>query len=285
MRHNKIISKKRNSNIISWGIIFFCVLVLSGKAYSQTDLPFSSGEQLKFTIRYKYGILMVKAGSAEYKIKEQAFKGSPMIRASLSFRTNSTFDKIYKIRDTLYSYSKPSLEPVFHQKHLNEGKTQYTEEIHYKHFSPTFTSVQSKRYSDDDVKFDKILTSDGVGYDMLNIFMFARTLDYKKLQTGDSFPLTSFVGRDAVPMKARYMGQTIIDKGNIKYKTHLFEIDITDTAFSEQKTAMEMWISDDENRVPVKLRAKLKIGAAEAELSSTKGLKYPFSSKIEIPQK
>jgi hypothetical protein len=46
---------------------------------------------------------------------------------------------------------------------------------------------------------------------------------------------------------------------------------------------MEVWVSDDENHIPVKLKAQLKIGAAEAILSSCKNLKYPLSSEINIP--
>ena len=118
---------------------------------------------------------------------------------------------------------------------------------------------------------------------MLSIFTFVRTLNYSDLNAGDTFGLTSIVAKDIIPMNVRYMGQTVLDKGSTKYKTLRFEIDIVDPAFTEPKTAMEIWISDDKNHIPVKLRAKLKIGAAEAELTSAKNLKYPFDAKIEIP--
>ena len=78
------------------------------------------------------------------------------------------------------------------------------------------------------------------------------------------------------------MGQGIINKGNTKYKVLRFEVDIVDPAFEESKTAMEVWVSDDNNRIPIKLKAKLKVGAAEAEITSTKNLKHPFSAKTEI---
>ena len=86
----------------------------------------------------------------------------------------------------------------------------------------------------------------------------------------------------ACPLNIRYKGQAILDKGSIKYKALRFEVDIVDPAFDDHKTAMEVWISDDNNRLPLKLKAKLKIGAAEAEITSTKNLKHPFDSKIEM---
>ncbi len=267
--------------IIYASLLSLFFLSFSNDAFSQ-ELPFKPGESLNYTIHYKYGIVMAKAGTAQYDVKECLFRTKPAIRTSLSFKTTSMFDKVYKIRDTLYSYSTPELQPVFHRKYLHEGKTEYVEEIDYKKFSNTYTSVSSKRYNDDVVKFDTILFAKEKGYDMINIFTFARIVDCSSLKPGASFTITSFVGRDAVPMNIRYAGQTILDKGSVKYKTHKFEIDIIDPAFDEHKKAIEIWISDDDNRVPIKLRAKLKIGAAEAELSSFKNLKYPFDSRIEI---
>ena len=264
--------------------IFVSLLVYSSTLFAQQNLPFQSGEQLNFTVHYKYGIVMVKAGTAQYTIKDNTFfKGKPAIYTSLTFKTTGVVDAAFKVKDTLYSYFTPELIPVFHRKYLHEGKSHYIEDIEYKKFSKSSTSVQSKRVRDGNVRFDTLLITKGLGYDMLSIFTFVRTLNYSDLKTEDTFGLTSIVGKDVIPMNVRYMGQTILDKGTTKYKTLRFEIDIVDTAFTEHKTAMEVWISDDKNHIPIKLRAKLKIGAAEAELTSTKNLKYPFEAKIEIP--
>ena len=276
-----IIKNLKRRNKVFW--VFVSILALPSIVFAQQNLPFQSGEQLEYSVRYKYGIVMVKAGNAQYAIKDYTFKGNPAIRTSLAFKTTGIVDAAFKIKDTLYSFFTPKLIPIFHRKYLHEGKTHYIEEIEYKKFSESFTSVQSRRIKDGDVRFDTLLAAKGFGYDLLSIFTFVRTLNYADLKTRDTFGLTSFVGRDAVPMNVRYMGQTVLDKGYIKYKTLRFEIDIIDQAFTEPKTSMEIWISDDKNHIPVKLKAKLKIGAAEAELTSTKNLKYPFDSKIEIP--
>ncbi|MCL2649975.1 MAG: DUF3108 domain-containing protein [Candidatus Azobacteroides sp.] len=251
-------------------------------AQQEKDLPFQSGEQLNYNIYYKYGIMMVKAGTAQYDVKDNTFRGKPAIKTSLTFKTSGVVDKAFKVRDTLIAYSTSALVPVFHRKFLHEGKMNHIEDIDYKKFSTTLTSVQSKKYTPDAVKFDTLLTAKSMGFDMLSIFIFIRTLDYSKLKEGTAFGIASFVGKDVVPLNVRYMGQSIIDKGNTKYKTLRFEVDIVDRAFEEAKTSMEVWISDDNNRIPIKLKAKLKIGAAEAEIASTKNLKHPFASKIEI---
>jgi len=37
-----------------------------------------------------------------------------------------------------------------------------------------------------------------------------------------------------------------------------------------------MWISDDANKIPIKLRADLRVGSLTAELEEFKGLANPF---------
>ncbi len=145
--------------------LFAGLVIYSSSLLAQQDLPFQTGEQLNFTIRYKYGIVMVKAGTAQYAIKDYIFREKPAIRTSLTFRTTGVVDAAYSVKDTLYSYFTPELIPVFHRKYLNEGKTHYKDEIDYKIFSANFTSVQSKRIRNGNVRFDTLLTTNGFGYD------------------------------------------------------------------------------------------------------------------------
>ena len=42
------------------------------------------------------------------------------------------------------------------------------------------------------------------------------------------------------------------------------------------KEAAEVWIGDDENHIPVKIRAKLKIGAAEVYYKDSYNLRAPL---------
>jgi hypothetical protein len=107
------------------------------------------------------------------------------------------------------------------------------------------------------------------------------------MNLGDSFNFSTFVGKRKNNIIIRYHGQAIIEKSNNrKYKTLKLNVDIAGAgAFDVSKNAMEVWISNDENKIPVRIKAKLKIGAAEANLSSCKNLKKPFDAEIRIPRK
>jgi len=245
--------------------------------------PFKDGEVLKYDVNFKWGLVMLKAGTANYAIKNGFYENNPTYKANLDFKTTPFFDGIFKIRDTLMSHVNTNLEPLYHIRKINEGKTHYWEEIFIKTYSANYTKARIKRQNAGIVKLDTTMVADNAGYDLLSIFMLARTLDYSQLTPEQTFRVSSFIGKDKVNITVHYKGQSVVEKDdNVKYKALLLVIDIGNEAFKESKNAMEIWVGDDKNHVPLKIVAKLKIGAAEANLTSCQNLKYPFTSKIDI---
>ena len=248
------------------------------------SLPFQDGEVLTYHIRYKYGLLMMGAGSADYRINFAENNQRPRVKSTFSFKTNSFFDKIYKMRDTLISYaSRPDIIPISLSRSVNEGNTRFREELVMRKHEKNFSEVSIKRIKNGEVRIDTTLSVNNRGFDIVNIFLFIRNMNYAELNPGQTYNLTVFLGKDNVNIILRYTGQAVLEKSEkLKYKAFHWTVDITDDVFSESKNAMEVWISDDGNHVPLKLKAKLKIGAAEAELSSYKQLKHPFLSEINL---
>ncbi|GHT64022.1 hypothetical protein FACS189451_11340 [Bacteroidia bacterium] len=264
-------------------ILLLAGLFLSVASIYAEDAPFKEGEILKYNINYKWGLVMMKAGTANYTITKGHYGNSRTYKTALDFRTSSFFDGIFKVRDTLFSHISTDLEPLYNVRRINEGKTRFWEEIFVQAHSENYTKVRVKRQNPETVKFDTTLVSDNAGYDILSIFTFARTLDYSKVKQDQTFHISSFVGKDRVSITVHFKGQAVIEKNeHVKYKAYLLVIDIGDAVFNESKNAMEVWVSDDKNHVPLKLKAKLKIGAAEATLTSWQNLKYPFTSEVKI---
>ncbi|MDR0799135.1 MAG: DUF3108 domain-containing protein [Dysgonamonadaceae bacterium] len=261
---------------------FLCIIVSCG--YAQVpEHPFQHGEELKYEIKYKYGLVMIKAGSANYQVQSAVYNRQAAYESILTFKTYSFFDKFYKIRDTLTSYiSVPKLIPLYNGRSVNEGDTHYLEKLFINKYGENYTEVHVIREKSTIVKVDTVLSVNNMGYDLLNIFMYVRALNYEQLTPGIALSTTTFLGESKVNIIIRYQGASILDRGsNVKYKALKFNIDIADKTFNESKNSMEIWISDDNNRVPLRLKAKLKIGAAEADLISYKNLKHPFEAEIK----
>jgi hypothetical protein len=261
--------------------LYFLLPFISSQA---NNLPFKAGEELKFDIHYKYGLVMLKAGTANFKIVESNYIKNNSFQSTLDFKTSSFFDKIFKMRDTLRSHITEDLQPLYHKRSVNEGNYHFTEEMQVNHFGNDYTEVRIKRESQQLHTIDTILTSNSTAYDILNLILFIRSLDFFQMEIKQAKKITTFIGREKVTITIRYEGQSVVEKNEtLKYKAHKIALDFTDSAFNESKNAIEIWMSDDENRIPLKIRAKLRIGLAEVKLSSWENLKYPFSSEVKIP--
>jgi hypothetical protein len=247
-------------------------------------LPFQNGEELNYSIRYKYGVVVMKAGTAHYRLNTTTYNQKQALKSSLDFKTNPFFDKVFTIRDTLSAYaSMPDLTPLYHNRSVNEGNHHYTEEMWIRKHGNTYTEISVKRMKKEEVRIDTIISVKNLGYDFLNVFLYVRNMDYSRWNAGDTRHITTFMGDRKANIIIRYAGQAILEKGDdLKYNTFRLTIDISDEAFTESKNAMEIWISNDSNHIPLKLKAKLKIGAAEAEVSSYKNLKFPLTSEIRL---
>ena len=259
-------------------------LFLATLSVHAEDAPFKEGEILKYDINFKWGLVMMKAGTANYSIQKDSYENNPTYKTTLVFKTTSFFDGVFKIRDTLFSHiDNNDLEPLYHIRKINEGKTHFWEEVFVKVHSENYTKVRVRKGNSERIKLDTTMVSDNAGYDMLSIFSFARTLDYPRLVHDETFHISSFIGKDKVNITVHFKGQAIIEKSAfVKYKAYRLVVDIGDTAFNESKSAMEIWVSDDKNYIPLKIKAKLRIGAAEANLMSWQNLKYPFTSEVKI---
>ena len=55
-------------------------------------------------------------------------------------------------------------------------------------------------------------------------------------------------------------------------------LSISDDAFTNKEEAMRVYITNDKNRMPVRLDSQLKIGSTRAILTSYKGNKYPIGT-------
>ena len=261
----------------------FCFFLLLISVYAN-DHPFQSGEELTFDIHYKYGLVMIKAGSANYKLVGSNYNQNDSYLSTIDFKTNPFFDKIFKMRDTLSSQMTINLLPLYHVRSVYEGHYHFREEMFINKFTKNHSEIRLIRKSGEILKIDTILTANTESYDMLNLIHLIRSFDYSQTASQQARNATAFVGRDKIPVIVRYEGQSVVEKSEtLKYKTYKIALDFADEAFTESKSAIEVWVSDDENRIPIKIRAKLRIGAVEIYLSSWKNLKHPFDSEIKIP--
>lgn len=246
---------------------------------------FSAGEEVQYELYFKWGILMPRAGHATLSIHDTRYDGKPGYHYSLLFYTSGIFEKVYKMRDTIDCYFNSDMLLLKSQKRINENDYFMIDDLWFNYGEKQITA-RSHRYTPSRTKIDTTLVaSEKRMFDMLGATLYLRSLDWDKMKGGDEFPFNVAIGRDLIKISYRYTGQQIVERGDAKYRTRHFYIDIYDEAFTQSKAAAEIWIGDDENHIPVKIRAKLKIGAAEVYYKSSKGLRHPLTSRVVVSKR
>ena len=244
---------------------------------------FTAGERIHLQIHFKWGLLNPKAGEAVLGVDRADFRGSDAWQYQLHFQTTGFFERVFSMRDTLTAYfSRPGTELLYAEKRSNEGDYYSVDELTFLPSQDDSVRVRSLRYTAERVKIDTLLTASAPMLDMLSATMYLRTMNWTRLRQGEAVPFRIAIGRDVVQVAFRYTGQEVVERDSVKYRTRHFFIDVYDEAFTQSRAAGEAWIGDDGNHLPIKVRAKLKIGAAEAHFIRSENTRVPVQCAVTI---
>lgn len=246
-------------------------------------LTFQANEEVDYELYYKWGLVFSKAGQATFKVAESHFEGEPAWHYSLLFRSAGIVEKLYRMCDTMDCYYSKVPRLLYSSKHSDEGDYYSVDELWFRYEPANQVAIASRRYTLKRIKIDTLMVAEAPVSDMLGGTLYLRALAAGRLQAGADFPLTVAIGRDLVTMHFRYSGQRIVEHKGVKYRTRHFYIDIEDEAFEQPKAAAEVWMGDDANHIPVKVRAKLKLGAVEAYFKEGRNLRAPMDCRVILP--
>lgn len=260
-------------------VITLLIAVFSQTINSQTKLKnnaFEAGEELTYDLYYKYGILNMKGGKASISTEATSYDGENAYKMTLYASTRGLIGNIFNVDDTLTSYMDKDLVPLLFVKGASEGGD-YTRERQIYSYQNGNTSIRTIRYRNEEFKFDEIINTNRCTYDMVSILAFARTLDYSNMKRGDNTQVQFITGKRLVNMHIRHKGKTELKVNNGKsYEAVELSLMILDKAFVDQEEAMRVWITNDENKLPLQIYTKLKIGEMRSVLNDFSGNKHPI---------
>ena len=245
------------------------------------NTAFKSGEFLTYNLYYNWKFIWVKAGLATMSTVESNYKGTPAYRCSLTTRGNNKVDEMFVLRDTLLCYSSTEMAPLYYRKGAREGKRYYVDEIFYSYDNGKCNVRQHSQHNDGTHTWQKHTYDDCI-YDMLNMFIRARSFNpenWKKGYTVD-FPIAD--GDSRTPANIRYRGKTNIKADNGKkyrcLQLSYLEYEKDDDKF---KNIVDFYVTDDENHIPIRLDMFLRFGSAKAFLVNIKGERNPITSVVK----
>jgi len=247
---------------------------------SYKNNAFRAGEILSYKAYYNWGFIWLEAGGAEFSVKETNYNGKSAFQYEINGYSHEGYDWVLRVRDYLTSIAdKETLLPYVHRRDSKEGD--YRSENYYT-FDYQKKKVFVKTYNTDDGKLDTVLKLSPCLFDLVSAVYHVRTIPFVGKKIGDTIPINSIVDGEIYRLFIRYQGKekiTVEDTENtyncIKFSVYLIE----GTMFNEGENMM-VWVSDDANRIPIKVEAKILVGSVQAYISDIKGAQNPITSRI-----
>ena len=234
---------------------------------------FKEGEELTYDLYFKYGILNSKAGSSSLSVTNGQYEGKDVYVMNLRAKSSGVAKSVFSLSDTLKSYMTKDLVPLAYMKNAHEGGDYTIERATYK-YTDRGTTLRNRNIRNEKLRYDTVLVAKDCVYDMLSIVYYARTLDYDSMKKGDKKRVSFLSGRKMLTMDVEHHGIDKVSANNgKKYQCLKLIMMVNDDAFENKSEAMKVYLTNDANRIPVRIDSKLKVGSSKVILKSLKGVK------------
>jgi hypothetical protein len=117
-------------------------------------------------------------------------------------------------------------------------------------------------------------------HDILSIIYFTRNLDFGQMKEGEAFPIKIFIDKKTWPLQVVYKGKEEKKRvrGQGKFDTMIFSPEVIAGNVFNEGAEVNVWVSDDKNRIPLQVESPLTVGTVKAVLKDYKGLKHELTS-------
>lgn len=249
-------------------------LFLYGPVMAQSNdfpVPFKRGEKLVYRVYFKSFITgKVHAGDINLEIKNnnRQINGRDTYHIECSRKTRGTFNWFMKVEDKFETFiDEKEMLPLLFIRKTREGRYKKDDEVQFFHDQNLAVSRQ------------KTTQIPPMIQDILSAYYYTRTTNFTKLKAGEEFSLPVFFDDSVFTSRivCHNRERVAIKLGSFSCVSFRPMV-LTGNVFSS-RYPMTVWITDDENKIPVLIRSALILGRVEIELVKSKGLVYPFLSQ------
>ena len=240
---------------------------------TQKNPAFDAGEWFKFRIHYGF----VTAGYATLEVKEATRNNKKIFHAIGKGYTTGVSKFFFKVEDVYESYfDKATGKPYQFVRKIDEGGYTKNQEGF---FNQDKNTILVKDYKH---KTESTFSTPENIQDIVSTFYYLRNHpNIDKLKVGESIAIDMFFDDETTKFKLKYLGNEDIDSKFGTVSTMIFRPLVQSGRVFKEEESLTVWISDDENKLPIRIKAELAVGSIKADLESFKGLNNSFKIKAK----
>lgn len=266
--------------------IFIFLFLFSILAKSQSveieknNHAFKAGEKSQYDLYYNWGFIWIDAAKVDFTVKEKRYNGNPVYELEMASATVTNFSK-FMIHDTLKSYvNRETLIPYYFVESNYEDN--YFAKNKFKYFqTSTKWGVFIEKDRRKEIRRDTLISEKSF-FDVISTVYRFRSMDARKLKPNEKIPMTMVFEDGIYNLYLRYLGKEQIKLHNGKrYNCLKIKPYLAEGKMFNQGEGMTVWISDDDNHIPLMVESKMKIGSIKAMLNNVENNRFLMSSEIK----
>lgn len=250
-------------------LLFVCIATVG--FIPEKDSSFDVGERFVFKINYGF----INAGYATLEVRDATINSKNVFHVIGQGYTTGFSKFIFKVEDNYESYiDKETGNPYRYVRKINEGGYTKNQEGF---FNPTENKILVKDYkhnTEDTFSIPKNTQ------DIISSFYYLRNYpNIDKMKVGEFVAIDMFFDNKTIKFRLKFLGREDIRTKFGTVSTMIFKPLVQTGRVFKEEESLTIWISDDNNKIPVRVKASLLVGSIKADLDSFKGLKHQFIVK------
>jgi hypothetical protein len=229
------------------------------------NTAYGGGEYLKFDVNWSF----MTVGDAYLTVTDTVYHGRKCNIVTFRLESKPFFDMFYKVRDRYRTIiDAEGLFPWRFEQQIREGG-----------YSRDFTAEFDQRAGVATTPAGKYPIPPYV-QDIMSAFYYARSIDYSKFRPGQRVELQNFYKDSTYALGVKYKGRQRIEVDAGTFDCIIVEPLVSEGGLFKSEGRILLWITDDDRKMPVRVRAEIPIGSVDSDLTEFRGLNGPLRARI-----
>jgi hypothetical protein len=265
--------------------MLICLLntILFSQGRSECEVEnnaFRTGEKVAYVLSYTWLFVWTDVGEADFSVVKDKKFGKESLHLLVLGKSYPFFDWFFKVTDVYESWVDPvTLRPVYFNRDISEGGYKKENEYIY-NWDQNIVNARIRRREGVNRFYD--IPIDPCTIDVVTAIYQTRNFDFSLVSAGKSYPVSVLLDREVYSVTYTFIQrEEKAVKGLGKFKTLKFKVELVAGDVFKEGQYLYVWVTDDNNKLPVYIESPIKVGSIRARIKSWEGLKHPLSSKID----
>jgi|AntRauTorcE11897_2_1112592.scaffolds.fasta_scaffold29168_2 hypothetical protein len=253
----------------------FCLfgIALSAQPYQPAEnTAFAEGESLTYRVYYQSKVTgKLTAGIGHLKVlpSDTLFDNRQVHHIIAQGRTKGVINWFIKVREHFESFiDKEALVPHFFIRDTREGNFTKEDEVRF-----DYDQLKARSWYDTTDITPKT-------QDILSAFYFARNNDYDSVKVGDRFHVDYFLDDSLYISAIDFIGYDTIETDYGTFRCLGFKPKVSVGQVFKEPYPGVLWVTDDENHLPVLAESEVFVGTVKLELIEAEGVRNREKARI-----